>query len=275
MKKVARLILLFGIFGCKINQKKDFVFDEFKSQVESRGMKIEFVDKTGLIHVSQGELTMKISLDNVRKDYERYKDKTIISNFTQTILLPIELPEEWSDAKDDIYISLFTNNFEFEDIIYKKITEDFSKIYVYVERGQRKWISKDDITKWGISEFELDTQANNNADKLLNHIQIQYYSIENRKLGVIDVARTSALLFAPAMKEKVKVDIGFPFFAVIPVIDLCYVFSEQDFDFLAERIGKIVVDEYSQSGYPITTEILKFTDNGVEVEGKFKLINDE
>jgi len=267
--------MLFGIFGCKVNSKKDLVFDEFKSQIENRGMKIEFVDETGLIHVKQGEGTLKISLDNVRKDYERNKDKTIISHFVQTILFPIEPPKKWSDAKDDIYISLFTNDFEFEDVIHKKITEELSKIYIYVERGQRMWISKDDITKWGISEFELDTQANKNADKLLNQIQIQYDNIDNRKLGIIETERTSALLFAPAMKEKVKIDIGFPFFAVIPVIDLCYIFSEQDFDFFAEIIGKVVVDEYSKSGYPITTEILKFTDNEVEVVGKFKLINDE
>ncbi len=71
------------------------------------------------------------------------------------------------------------------------------------------------------------------------------------------------------MKEKVKQDFGFPFYAVIPVRDFCYIFSGKDFDFFSGRIGKVVVDEYKQSGYQITTEILKFTDKGVEAVGQY------
>jgi hypothetical protein len=32
---------------------------------------------------------------------------------------------------------------------------------------------------------------------------------------------------------------------------------------------KVVVDEFKQSGYSITTEILKFTDSGVETTGQY------
>ena len=71
------------------------------------------------------------------------------------------------------------------------------------------------------------------------------------------------------MKEKVKKEFGFPFYAVIPVRDFCYIFSENDFDFFSDRISQIVVDEYKKSGYPITTEILKFTDKGVEAVGQY------
>jgi hypothetical protein len=54
-------------------------------------------------------------------------------------------------------------------------------------------------------------------------------------------------LFAPAMKEKINKNFSFPFYAIIPVRDFCYIFSEKDFDFFSERIGKVVVDEFKQS----------------------------
>jgi hypothetical protein len=44
-------------------------------------------------------------------------------------------------------------------------------------------------------------------------------------------ALKGSLLFAPMMKEKIKKDIGNPFYAVMPVRDFCYIFSEKDFDF--------------------------------------------
>ena len=271
--KITILAMIFGLFGCKDSKEKDFVFDEFKSQIESKGMKIDSVDGTGLIHISQGELTLQISLDNVRRNYERDKDETHISDLVQTLVsYTIVVPENWEDAKDDIYISLFPNDFDFQDVLHKQITDEFSKIYTHRGNGKLSWITKDDIGKWNITENELDIQANDNANKLLAQTPISIDTVENRKLGLIDVEYPNlkgALLFASTMKEKVMADFGFPFYAVIPVRDFCYIFSEQDFDYFSARIGNVVVEEYKQSGYPITTEILKFTIEGVKAVGKY------
>ena len=271
--KIIILAMALGLFGCTDNKKKDFVFDEFKLQIESNGMKIDSVDKTGLIYISQGDLTLQISLDNVRKNYERDKDETHISNLVQTIVsYNIEVPKNWEDAKNDIYISLFPNDFDFQDILHKQITDEFSKIYIHRGNGKLTWITKDDIREWSITESELEIQANNNADKLLAQTPILIDTFESRKLGFFDVDNLkAALLFAPTMKEKIMADFGFPFYAVIPVKDFCYIFSEQDFDFYSARIGNVVVEEYKKSGYPITTEILKFTNEGVKAVEKYPI----
>lgn len=273
MKNYVSLIVLFALLGCKTHAKKDYVFDEFKSQIERKGMKIDSVDETGLIYISQGELTLKISLDNVRRNFERDNETTHISDLVATLVsYSTELPEKWADVKEDIYISLFPSDFDFNDFLNKPITDEFSKIYVHSGDTKISWIAKSDLTRWGITESDLEKQANNNADRLLIQTPLLYDTIEHRKLGMIEQENTAlkgALLFAPAMKEKVKKDFGFPFYAVIPVRDFCYIFSEQDFAFFSQRIGKVVVEEYKQSGYPISTEILKFTDRGVEVVGKY------
>ena len=264
-----------GLLGCASNKKKDFVFEEFKSQIESKGMKIDSIDETGLIHISQGDLVLKISLDNVRRNYERDKDETHISDLVQTIVsYSIEVPKNWADAKNDIYISLFPNDYDFQDILHKQVTEEFSQIYIHRGNGKLSWITKDDISEWSVTENELEMQANNNADKLLAQTPISIDTIENRKLGLIEAENPNlkgALLFAPTMREKIMADFGFPFYAVIPVRDFCYIFSEQDFDFFSARIGNVVVEEYKQSGYPVTTEILKFTNEGVKAVGKYPI----
>ncbi|MDR2147466.1 MAG: hypothetical protein LBE91_13505 [Tannerella sp.] len=269
------IAMALGLFGCAGNKKKDFVFDEFKSQIESKGMKIDTVDEAGLIHISQGDLVLKISLDNVRRNYERDKDETHISDLVQIIVsYSIEVPKNWTDAKNDVYISLFPNDFDFQDILHKQITDEFSKIYIHRGNGKLTWITKEDIKEWNITEDKLDIQANNNADKMLAQTPISIDTVENRKLGLIDAENPNlkgALLFSPTMKEKVMSDFGFPFYAVIPVRDFCYIFSEQDFDFFSARIGNIVVEEYKQSGYPVTTEILKFTNEGIVAVGKYPI----
>lgn len=46
---------MFGLFGCNDRKKEDFVFEKFKSKIESEGMKIDSVNETGLIYISKGE----------------------------------------------------------------------------------------------------------------------------------------------------------------------------------------------------------------------------
>ncbi len=265
--------MLAGLWGCKNNKKEDFVFEEFSSQVENIGMKIDSVDDTGLIYIKQGELTLKVSLDNLRRDFARDQDKSIINDFVNTLIsYSIELPTTWVEAKDDIYMSLFPNDYDFKDFIHEKVTDEISKICVHSGNDKYSWITKEDIGKWNISESELDKQASINADKLLAITEIKYDTIDNRKLGLINVDHATlkaALLFAPTMKDKIEEVIGFPFYAVIPVRDFCYIFSENDFDFFSKRIGSIVVNEYKNSGYPITTELLKFSNDGIEAVGKY------
>ena len=270
---ILTLAIMPGIFSCKGSNKKDFVFDEFKSQIEGKGMKIDSVNETGLIYISQGDLTLKVSLDNVRRNYERDKDESHITDLVQTLVsYSIELPSNWAEAKDNIFIALFPNDHDFDESLHVKLTDEFSKVYIHSGQNKLTWIKKDNLKKWRITELELNNQANYNADKLVETAQITFDTIQNRKLGMIETENTilkGALLFAPAMKDKVEADFGFPFYAVLPVRDFCYIFSEKDFDFFSGRIGKVVVDEYKQSGYPITTEILKFTTKGVEAVGRY------
>jgi hypothetical protein len=263
--------MIFSIFGCN-NKVKDPVFEKFKSQIEAHGLSIDSIDEEGLIHITKGELTLKVSLDNARKGYERDKEEIHITELVNSIVsYSAELPG-WEEAKSDVYISLFPNDFDFEDFINSKVTEKFSKIYVQYDNEKLTWISKDDIVKWGISETELDKQATQNIQKLLDNSILRIDTIEGRKLGFFETDDESlkcTLIFSPNVKDYVINDFGFPFYAVIPVRDFCIVFSEKDFDFFAERLGQIVVKEYKESGYPITTEILKLSEQGAEAIGNF------
>ncbi|WP_264565066.1 hypothetical protein [Flavobacterium sp. N3904] len=274
MRKIEIIILLifmFGLFGCN-GQKKDFVFEKFKTELGKSGLKIDSIDKEDFVHINIDGNDLKISLENVRRNYERDSDESHITDLVNLITSYWSRIPNWEISKNKVYIQLFPNDIEFKNFINEKVTDEFSKVYVVSENEKLSWISKEDIKGWKISESELTKQANINADKLLAETKINFEIIENRKLGVIEVERTSlkgSLLFAPKMKEKLNKDFGFPFYAVIPVRDFCYIFSEKDFEFFSNRIGEVVVEEYKNSGYPITTEILKFTENGIKSVGKY------
>lgn len=256
----------------KSNSKEDVVFNTFKKQLESKGLTIDSIDKEGFILINVEESELKVSLDNVRRNYERDNDESYITDLVNTIVSHSEKKEDWENIKDKIYVQFFPNDFEFENLVHEKVTNEFSKVFMVNTNNNFSFISHDDLTDWNLDLEELKNQVDLNLDAFSDKVKIEIEDIENHKLGMIDIEEVwlkSACLFSSKIKDLVQNNIGFPFYAVIPVRDFCYIFGEQDFGYFSERLGSVVVDEYEKSGYPITTEILKFSENGVQAMGKY------
>ncbi|TPG45420.1 hypothetical protein [Flavobacterium pectinovorum] len=256
----------------KSNSKEDVVFNTFKTQLESKGLTIDSIDKEGFIIINVEESELKVSLDNVRRNYERDNDESYITDLVNTIVSHSSKKEGWESIKDKIYVQFFPNDFEFENLIHEKVTNEFSKVFMVNTNNNFSFISDDDLIDWDLDVEELKNQVNLNLDTFLDKVKIEIEDIDNHKLGMIDIEEVwlkSACLFSSKIKDLVKNNIGFPFYAVIPVRDFCYIFGEQDFEYFSERLGSVVVEEYEKSGYPITTEILKFSETGVEAMGKY------
>ena len=265
------LILLISI-GC--SQSKDMVFEKFKSELERQGLKIKSVDEDGLIHISHNDIDLEVSLDNLRKDFERDRDENRIVEFVATLTGRfIEFPN-WNDAKDKIYIGFFPNEIDFSDLVNEKVSDKFIKIYTLHIDNQIRWISKEELIEWNISEKELKEYANKNLSELLDKSTIEIDDLEGHKLGLIncsEITLKSSLVFSENFRNKVEKEFGWPINAVIPVRDFCYIFSKKDFEYFANRIGNVVVKEYTQSSYPITTEILEISDSGVKPVGEYPI----
>ncbi|MNX66335.1 hypothetical protein D3C86_974240 [compost metagenome] len=256
----------------KNNSKEDVVFNKFRTQLKNKGLTIDSIDKDGFILINIEETELKVSLENVRRNYERDNDDSYITDLVNTIVSNSSKKEDWENIKDKIYIQFFPNDFEFENLVYEKVTNEFSKVFMVNINNNFSFISDDDLRDWKLDLEALKNQVNLNLDTFVDRIQIEVEDVDNHKLGMINIEEVwlkSACLFSSKIKNLVKSNIGFPFYAVIPVRDFCYIFGEQDFEYFSERLGSVVVEEYEKSGYPITTEILKFSETGVKAMGKY------
>lgn len=252
---------------------EDIVFDKFKSAIEANGLTIDKVDDTGLLYISQGEWTLKISLENTRRNFERDQDESHILDLVNTILnYATDMPIKWQDAKDHIYISLFPADHDYETFIHIPVTDMFDKVFNHYNGSKHSWITIEQTREWQIDQDQLLHRANENADRLSTTATIKIEDFDGHRLGFIDHEQATlkaALLFSPEMQQSLASEFGIPFFAVIPVRDFCYVFSEADLEFFSARLGSTVVEEYKNSGYPVTTELLKFSNGQVESIGHY------
>ena len=239
------------------------------------GLSIDKVDKEGLIYIEHGENSLKISLDNVRKSYEQEGTFDHLDNLVDSIhshLMEVSIPH-WEQAYLKVYCSLFPSDFDFGDFLHEKVTDDFHKIYVYCENGQYIWINHEQLKDWQIDIQTFKQQVAFNMNALLEETSIETTeTAEGLRLAFFEngiEGVRSALLFSKDLKKKIEPILGWPIYCVLPVRDFCYMFSEKD-DELLSRLGDIVLDEYSNSAYPVTTEALLISDEEIKTVGKYK-----
>jgi hypothetical protein len=122
-----------------------------------------------------------------------------------------------------------------------------------------------------VSEKIAVKEAEANMDELLRGKELELAGeIEGMALGMVPVDSVfkASTIFAPSFKDFVSQKLDWPVLAVIPCRDFIYVLSEKD-KALLSRMGTVVQREYRESGYPITTEVLRVADDGIEAIGKF------
>ena len=227
-------------------------------------------DGTYVIAVKGRDLT--VSVENIRRDYDRDHDAAAISRFVDTIAeTGLGLPN-WDIAKAGLRLSAEPSDHDFGETVREVVTEKFSKVLVYVDKEEKRitWINNSQLKDWAVSKEQAFGAAEQNMASLMEHIEIQIESIEQHQLAMFatDSVFKASLIFSPNFKDSVKKKIGWPVYVVIPCRDFAYAFSIKDKD-LINRVGKVVVDEFKNSGYSITTEVLEISDSGIEAIGEF------
>lgn len=255
---------------------EDIVLDRFKSRIEDFGLSIDHIDEEGAIFITVGDQILRVSLDNVRKSYEQEGSLAYLDSLIESIhnnLIEPEIPE-WTEASDKVYLSLFPGDFNYGDIVYEPVSKDFIRHYVYYAHDEYHWITFPQLEKWQITEATLKAQVDTNMNALLDASSIVTTTLESGEtLAYFETEMEglkSALLFANNLKEKVQPLLGWPVYAVLPVRDFCYIFSERDKPRLTELLADTVIKEYQEGGYEITSEIIRISDDGIQAVGKYK-----
>ena len=239
---------------------------------ELRRRKVPFqrtADGRYALELKGGELT--ISLENVARDFERDHDAAVIARFVERCLGLVVVPD-WGTAQKWVYFSAEPSDHEFGETLRKWVTDTVSRVLVVTDAEESKltWLTPAQLKRWKVKLPELEHAAAKNLDALLRDKKLEMTEVDGKKLGMIPVASAlkASLIFAPALRKLVEPELGWPILAVIPCRDFIYVLAEKDRDLLG-KMAVVVQREFSGSGYPITKEVLRVSDEGIEAIGAF------
>jgi len=249
----------------------------FLDELARRNIEVKLDDEGNYILDGSG-LSIKVSLENVSRDFERDRDPDRIAMFVDSITNLFVLPD-WQEAKGRIGWQLEPSDHKFGDTLRDAVSDKVSLVLVYVDPSdtQIRWLTAADAERWNKTRADLMAAAQENMGRILRQTKIATAPIEEHQLGMLSnelVAFKAALLICPNLKEVVEPVLGWPLFAVMPCRDFVYLLNQKDQPLLG-RVGQVVMREYQKSGYPISTEAFEITDQGIRAIGDYQPAPDQ
>ncbi len=243
----------------------------FEHELDKRKIKYKGPDSIGFYKVNTENFEVTINLENITKNYARDKDPEAVIHFIDQSLTRFRTPP-WNTAKKLIFFSVEPSDYNFNRSIHYAVTDSLSKVLVITDpdEGKITWVTPEMIKEWNVSQSEAEMNAAENMGGLLKGIRLEVEQIDDFKLAMIPINSVfkASTIFSPNFKKLALTDVGWPVLVVIPCRDFIYIIPEKD-EALLDKLGGVVQREYRTSGYPITTEVLKISDDGIKAIGKY------
>jgi hypothetical protein len=152
------------------------------------------------------------------------------------------------------------------------MSDRVDRVLVHISPDGRfiTWVTPGMLELLLLSEADAAAVAFTNLGRALVASSVQSEDIDGVRLGYLDTTFPSkaSLILAPNLREVLGNVLGWPLMAVIPDRDFLYLWAAKHTEFV-NRIGSVVVREYSQAAYAISTEVYQITDGTVRAIGEF------
>jgi len=143
-------------------------------------------------------------------------------------------------------------------------------VHLSSDGGLVTWVTRDILDSLQLSESEAGAKAFANLGRALSEATVELEEVDGVRLGLIGTSLPfkASLILAPNLQEVVGAMLGWPLMAVVPDRDFLYLWEARHTDFV-QRVGGVVVREFSQASYPISTEVYEITNEAIRAIGEF------
>jgi hypothetical protein len=247
------------------------VQSQFEDELRRRGFAFSIDAESGRHAVVVGGGRMLVNIENLQRDVASDGDLGRVARFVDAIVASANAPDVTLSA-DQLYWSLEPSDYE-ERADYRVAMSDcVDRVLVHLASDGRlvTWVTPLMLESLGLSEMDAGARAFMNLGRALSEASVESQDIDGVQLGFVGslLPFKASLLLAPNLREIVGAILGWPLMAVVPDRNFLYFWAARHTDFV-QRVGAVVVREYSQASYPISTEVYEISDKVIRAIGEF------
>lgn len=243
----------------------------FEDELRQRGFRFSIDAESGRHAVEIGGAQVLISLDNLERDVAADGDTGRVSRFVDVAVASAGASGAALSA-DQLYWCLEPNDYVERADYRVGMSDRVDRVLVHLSSDRRSvsWVSPAMLDSLGLRESDAGAKAFTNLGRALSEASIECQNIDDVQLGMIGTSLPfkASLILAPNLREVVGSVLGWPLMAVVPDRDFLYLWAARHTSFV-QRVGGVVVREYSQASYRISTEVYEITDQKIRAIGEF------
>lgn len=247
---------------------------QFEDELRRRGFSFSIDAESGRHAVWIGDGArgrMLISLDNLLRDVASDGDVGRVARFVDAIAASADDPHTVL-SPDRLFWCLEPNDYEVCADYRIAISNCVDRVLAYLSDDGKyiTWVTSSMLDSLGLSQEHAEARSFTNLGLALSEASLDVQDIDGVRLGLIGTTLPfkSSLILAPNLREVVEATLGWPLMAVVPDRNFLFLWAARHTNF-AQRVGRVVVDEYSKSSYPISTEVYEITDSSIRAIGEF------
>jgi hypothetical protein len=245
----------------------------FEKELSRRGVQFRRELETGRYFFTQ-QAEILVSLENLKRECGRDFDASLVVKFVDSVLSASFASQSWEEVRHSILFCLEPTDYLERPELRTSISNRVDRVPVQFDpaKGTIVWVTRTMLDEWEVSLKEVEAAAADNLAATLAGATVRHQDIDGVRLASFETALPfkSAMIVAPNLKEVISPVLGWPLYAVIPDRSFLYLWSTQHTDFI-ERVGAVVVDEFTKSPYPITTEVLEISDGAIKAVADFPI----
>jgi hypothetical protein len=243
----------------------------FEAELQRRNLPFTIDSDSGRHAISIGGGNMLVSLENLEREVATGGDAGRIARFIDSIEASAALDRDTIDTTR-LYWCLEPSDHFDKPEIRSELSDEVDRVLCHWSReaGLITWMSIEKLGGAGLDRESAGKLGFENLSRALSAASISSDEIDGVRLGMIasELPFKSSLILAPNARMILEPILGWPLFAVAPDRDFLYLWNAKHEEFTG-RVGGVVVREYEGAAYPVSTEVWRIDDAGVQAIGAF------
>lgn len=243
----------------------------FEEELANRGVAWSIDAESGRHCIEMNGGRMLVSLTNLERDVASSDDTGKIARFVDAIFESENATSDTPSA-ERLYWILEPNDYVEKPFFREAVSKRADRVLVHLAADRKlvTWVTPDMLQMLDLTIDQAEAVAFHNLERALSEATLETSDHDDVTLGYIatPLPFKTALILAPNLKKVLGQTLGWPLLAVTPDRDFLYLWAARHSDF-SSRLGEIVVREYAEAPYPISTEIFELSDLGVRASGAF------
>lgn len=251
---------------------------ELRNALKRRQFNIVSKQDDGQYEVSNGTVMFTVDVSEARAAYEKNRsdeELDMLINRLEHDCLTKGRMVSFTNGQEFLRLLIMREKDVTPDMISADFVEGLKKVAVYTPDDEIiHFLDEDTLKKWGVPREVVFSVADRNMCRILSKAEINEETLcENIKaleFKISSPAFCSSLIMCNEFRTAVYEKLGAKFLVVAPSRENLLVLKNITNNIL-EGLGTVILSEYRKAKNPLTTDVLLFTPQEIQVAGRFSI----